>query len=53
MKTLFQLIVNLQDVCSLFQDEKLYKLLNYILPSMKKASSKGKTKADSDSPFGT
>lgn len=32
---------------------KNYKLLNYILASMKNTSSKGKTKADIDSPFGT
>lgn len=53
MKTPFWLIVNIQDICSVFQDEKLYKLPNYILPSMKKASSKGKAKADTDSPSGT
>lgn len=39
MKT-FQLIVNTRDIFSVFQDEKLSKLLNYICPCTKKASRK-------------
>lgn len=50
MKTLFQIIVNIQDIFLVFQDEKFYELLNYILPSIKKTSSQSKAKVNTDRP---
>lgn len=48
MKILFQLIASIQDIFSLFHEEKWYKLLNYTLPSIKKTSSQSQAKANTD-----